>query len=93
MTELTKKQKIYVLKEMIRYYENIKGHPMLMCSLLYSICRYDLKIDIYVEKEMFTEFMENKPEIRYSFIAWFPYNDKASRLNYCKKILKIVEGK
>ena len=89
MKELTKKQKIYVLKEMIRYYTEVKGSCNCMCELIEMIVKVDLKLEIC--QWSFDDFYEHRPPRIMMTGYWFHYGDRSPRLNYCKKILKLIE--
>ncbi len=91
MTELTKEQKVYVLKEMIRYYENVKDNIWPMCDVMQGIMVRDLSLE---QCEMgFREFENSRPRKKRMDGFWFPITDAKVRLIHCKKILKLIEGK
>lgn len=94
--ELTKKQKIYVLNEMIRYYKNKTDLIISSCGLLSQIITIDLKLkdnpyNYRGLSKYFPEFFTNKPKGVSVGDYWWPSRDSSPRLEYCKKILKIVE--
>lgn len=98
MKELTKKQKIFVLKEMIRYYENIsdKFNVERMCILAKGIINHDTDYESYIgpsEMEwIFPELSSLKPKNSGTY-NWFDNYEALPRLGYCKKILKLIESK
>lgn len=95
MKKLTKKQKIYILKEMIRYYSEVKNDYRGMCYVMDGIIEYDLKNqwEIYYEylEDRFPEFFGNKPKDTGS-TYWFDIKNTTIRLKYCKKILKLINN-
>ncbi len=92
MKELSKKKKLYVINEMIRYYKNVKDHAMCMCPLLDNIIEFDLGISTdpygYDFQILFPEFCNNKP--KNAGLWWFDYGASRPRLNYCKKIKSLI---
>ena len=98
MRELTKKEKIYVLNEMIRYYRNVKGECKGMCTLIDGIIKVDLKIEgfDYINKHVFPEFykhdsMYKEKYFNHHFFFWFQKGEAEHRLKYCKMLLKVVK--
>ncbi len=94
--ELTKEQKLYVINETVRYYENFKGRFCKgICSILEGIIENDLEISLdswHNENwisDHFPELYKHKP-LRYG-MWWFPAGEKAPRLKYCLKIKKLIE--
>jgi hypothetical protein len=100
MKQLTKKQKIFVLKEMIRYYKYIKDCHWCsgMCFMIENISVQDLDIVIDnpetydYQKKLFPEFNMFKPKGKGGSF-WFEVGESEPRLKYCKKILKLIESK
>ena len=93
MKQLTKKQKVFVLKEMIRYYKNVKrGDARAICGLVIGISMKDLNVKgpVITVSDVFPEIVENRPN--YNFY-WWTWGSAQPRLNYCKKILKLIESK
>jgi hypothetical protein len=100
MKQLTKAQKIYVLNEMIRYYDNIRPHRISflnyfrgICNLYYNICEYDLYLNksSNIMNYYFPELYNYRPKNKYYSGFWFLIGRRLPRLKYCKKILKIIE--
>ena len=98
MRELTKKEKLYVLNEMIRYYSNVKGNCKGMCTLIGGIVKFDLKIEVYdyINKRVFSEFYKyslvyKEKNFNHQFLFWFPKGEAEPRLKYCKMLLKVVK--
>ncbi len=93
--ELTRKQKIYILNQFIRYYSspatklNIYYHydilHMPMCRVLLGILENDLNYKCSKAiSHIFPEFTIHNPN-KGSFY-WFPYGDAQARLEYVKMI-------
>jgi len=93
--ELSKNQKVFVLTEMIRYYSGrVKDNEYKgMCYMILHILRHDLKIeieDIFNICHVFPEFINNKPTV-YDHGFWYEIFDNIPRLEYCKKLLKLIQ--
>jgi hypothetical protein len=96
MTELTKEQKVFVLKEMIRYYGTIKGDIISSCGVISGIICWDLKLkpSVYNYNDLniyFPEYFAHKPKGKTDREYWFPNDQAQPRLAYCKKILKLIQ--
>ena len=98
MKELTKKEKIYVLNEMIRYYSNVKGKCECMCWIMIKILKKDLNIYIYYSSynDIFPEFYKyaliyKEKNFNPQFLFWLPRGEAKPRLKYCEKLLKVVK--
>lgn len=101
MKELTKEQKVFVLKEMIRYYEwysllQEKPEMYYMCRLVEKICYHDLDIDCRFnwsysyQEALFPEMRLGKFDYD---DTWYPDEESIPRLRHCKKVLKLIESK
>jgi hypothetical protein len=100
MKELTKKQKIFVLKSMIWYYSSVEkiSTTTAVCKLAGDICRKDLRIEDLsdlseVREILMPEIEENTPDDNEHYPYWWDTTDPKPRLKYCKKILKLIESK
>ncbi len=96
MKELTQEQKVYVLRFLVDYYNRKPDLAYCICGMIEEVLEKDFEITIgFIGRNIhvFPEFFDNRPEGKRPNEHWFTMFEWEPRLEYCKNILKLIEGK